>query len=112
MAHAAERPGHYDVIMKMSTRGSRRRAPSETPCPTGGRCDGAGSPDPARYRISVLGHLDCHWSDWLDGLALGCSDDGSTVLTGEVRDQSALYGILMKLRDLGLTLVSVQRIDD
>lgn len=71
---------------------------------TGGR-------EPARYRLRVQGHLDARWSAWFEGLALTHESDGTTNLTGIVTDQAALHGVLTKIRDLGLTLVSVAAID-
>ena len=63
---------------------------------------------PARtYNVCVKGHLDRCWSDWFDGLTLTQLADGTTVLAGIVADQAALHGILAKIRDLGLTLISV-----
>ena len=61
------------------------------------------------YRITVEGHLESHWARWFDGVALSRDPRGRTVLSGSAIDQSALYGILLQLRDLGLTLVSVSR---
>ena len=66
---------------------------------------------PRRYHIAVDGHVDPSWSDWLDGLTVVQHDDGTTSLAGEVVDQAALYGLLGRLRDLGATLLSVQRLD-
>jgi hypothetical protein len=63
------------------------------------------------YEIQVEEHLDWHWSAWFDGWALTHRADSTTVLLGPVADQSALYGILGRARDLGLTLISVQRMD-
>lgn len=57
--------------------------------------------------IRVKGHLDTHWAEWLDGLAITHSEQNETILSGPVRDQAALYGLIGKLRDLGLPLVSV-----
>jgi len=59
------------------------------------------------YRIKVLGRLDASWSDWFNGMAV-IFLDGVTVLTGEVADQSVLHGLLAKIRDLNLTLVSLE----
>ena len=61
------------------------------------------------YEIRVQGRLDDRWSTWLDGLTLSQTDDGTTVLRGLVADQAALHGLLHKLRDIGLPLVSVAR---
>ena len=64
----------------------------------------------ALYKIKVKGHLDPSWSGWLDGLAIEPQAQGETLLTGPVRDQAALHGLLNKIRDLGLLLLSVERI--
>ena len=61
--------------------------------------------------IRIKGHIDEHWSDWFDDLTITHTDQGETLLTGEVADQAALYGLLAKLRDLGLPLLSVNRIE-
>lgn len=63
------------------------------------------------YQIRVEGHLDSGWTDWFDGLTITREDGGNTLLTGEVVDQSALYGLLKKIRDLGMSLISVLRVD-
>ena len=59
------------------------------------------------YRIRVKGHLDDRWSDWLGGLAIQRQEDGTTLLVGPVVDQAALHGVITRIRDLGLTLLSV-----
>ncbi len=64
-------------------------------------------PEPGRYEIRAKGHLDPRWAAWFDGLSLTREPDGTTVIHGPVLDQAALYGLLLKLRDLGLPLVSV-----
>jgi hypothetical protein len=61
-----------------------------------------------RYEIRVEGHLTADWSDWFEGLAVCQEPSGETVLSGSL-DQAALHGVLAKLRDLGLTLVAVNR---
>lgn len=61
------------------------------------------------YRITVKGALDENWSVWFDGLAITHDADGNTTLEGVVRDQTALYGLIGKVRDLGLTLLVVER---
>jgi hypothetical protein len=66
---------------------------------------------PAGYRLRVAGHLDDHWSPWLGDLTLAHEDDGTTSLTGAVADQAELHGLLTKVRDLGVTLISVEAID-
>jgi hypothetical protein len=62
---------------------------------------------PGRYEIRLKGHLDTRWAAWFDGLALSHDSDGTTVIHGPVADQAALHGLLQKVRDLGLPLVSV-----
>lgn len=63
------------------------------------------------YEIRVEGHLDRGWEEWLEGLVLTHTETGETILTGPLRDQSALYGVLMRMRDLGLTLISVRQVE-
>jgi hypothetical protein len=65
---------------------------------------------PARYRIRIRGHLDPAWSTWFDGLTITLEDDGSTELAGPLVDQGALFGLLARLRDLGATLLLVERL--
>ena len=60
-----------------------------------------------RYQIRVRGHLGSHWATWFDGMTLTLHDDGTTVISGTVADQSALHGLLRRLNDLGVALVSV-----
>jgi hypothetical protein len=62
---------------------------------------------PLIYHIRIKGHLGPHWSDWFGGLTITLEDTGETLLTGLVVDQAALHGVLKKVRDLGLPLVSV-----
>ncbi|MFL5657184.1 MAG: hypothetical protein ACJ8CB_23740 [Ktedonobacteraceae bacterium] len=59
------------------------------------------------YQIVVKGHLDSEWSDWFDGLTITMVDNGETVLSGPIVDQTALHGVLIKIRDLGLPLLSL-----
>lgn len=78
---------------------------TERPTPT---------PDPPeadRYEIRLAGHLDSHWTAWFDGLAVKRERDGTTVISGAIADQAALHGLLQRVRDLGIPLVSVNRID-
>lgn len=61
------------------------------------------------YRVHVLGHLDDRWSDWIGDMTPQRQADGTTVLVGPVIDQAALYGVITRVRDLGLPLLSVNR---
>jgi len=63
------------------------------------------------YQIRVGGHLDRQWADWFGDMTIAYEDDDETVLTGPLTDQAALFGILTRVRDLGLTLLAVNRID-
>jgi hypothetical protein len=71
---------------------------------------GSGAPS-EHYEIRLDGRLDDRWAAWFDGLALSHEDDGTTTLQGPVTDQTALHGLLQKIRDLGLPLVSVTHLD-
>lgn len=62
------------------------------------------------YQLRVKGHLDPRWSDGFDGLIITLEDNGDALLTGPVADQAALYGLLKRLRDLGLPLLAVNRL--
>jgi hypothetical protein len=62
-------------------------------------------------QIRVKGHLDSQWSDWFDDLTVTLDEDGTTLLTGPVVDDAALYGLLKKMRDSGMGLLSVNRIE-
>ena len=62
------------------------------------------------YHIRVTGHLGRQWTDWFDGMTIILEDNGDTLLIGPVLDQAALYGLLKKVRDLGMPLVSVIRV--
>jgi hypothetical protein len=63
------------------------------------------------YEIRVSGSLDARWTVWFDGMTLANDQDGTTLISGVVADQSALHGVLHRLRDAGLPLISVTRID-
>jgi hypothetical protein len=67
---------------------------------------------PAGYLLRVSGHLDPHWSQWFAGLALAHEADGTTTLTGPVADQAELHGILSRIRDLGVVLISVTPVEE
>jgi hypothetical protein len=64
-----------------------------------------------RYEIRLKGHLDARWAAWFDGLSLTHEGDGITVIHGPVVDQAALHGLLRKVRDVGLPLISVMRVE-
>jgi hypothetical protein len=63
------------------------------------------------YEIRLHGRIDPRWSPWLDGLEITSDSDGTTVLHGPVADQSALHGLLARLRDIGLPLISIARLE-
>ena len=63
------------------------------------------------YEIRIKGHLGAQWADWFGDVTIVLEDNGETLLTGEVIDQSALHGLLRKVRDLGMPLVSVNRVE-
>ena len=72
---------------------------------------GAGSGRPAIYQIRLKGHLDRRRSDWFEGMIITLEQGGETLLTGPVEDQAALHGLLRKVRDLGLPLIAVVRVE-
>jgi hypothetical protein len=65
---------------------------------------------PLVYQIRIKGHLGRQWTDWFEGLTITLDDNGDTLLTGSVVDQAALHGLLKKVRDLGIPLLSVNRV--
>ena len=69
------------------------------------------SSQPTIYQIRIEGHLDDQWTDWFSGLTIALEENGDTLLTGPVPDQAALFGLLKKVRDLGMPLVSVNRVE-
>lgn len=66
---------------------------------------------PMIYQIRVTSHLRSDWTDWFEGLTITLEENGDTLLTGPVVDQAALHGLLKKVRDLGMPLVSVNRVE-
>jgi hypothetical protein len=70
----------------------------------------APSGQPMIFQIRINGHLDRQWTDWFEGLTISLEEHGDTLLTGPVADQAALHGLLKKVRDLGLPLVSVVQV--
>lgn len=86
---------------------SRDRTPDLCSASSVGGCDGAGF-----YEIRVEGRLGQRWSSAFDGLEVVATDDGTTVIRGPVVDQSALHGLLHRLRDIGVDLVSLARVED
>ena len=69
------------------------------------------SPEPGQYEIRLDGRLHSRWAAWFDGMRLINESDGTTVLSGPVVDQAALHGLLQKVRDVGLPLISVTPLD-
>lgn len=76
-----------------------QKLPGESPNPAWNQ--------PLTYQIKISGHLGSEWRDWFDGLTVTPEEDGNTLLTGPVVDQAALHGLLKKVRDLGIPLISV-----
>ena len=68
-------------------------------------------PHTTAYQICIEGHLGQQWADWFEGMSITPEASGNTLLTGTLPDQAALHGLLKKVRDLGMTLVSINRID-
>ena len=63
------------------------------------------------YQIRIEGHLDDQWTDWFGGLTITLEESGDTLLTGPVTDQAALFGLLRRVRDLGMQLISANLVD-
>jgi hypothetical protein len=77
---------------------------SETQAPSGRR------PESGQYEIRIRGHLEPRWAAWFEGLTLTREAEGTTLIRGPVADQAALHGLLQKVRDVGLPLVSVRNV--
>ena len=82
------------------------------PTAPGSGASGIGHDRPCRYEICVRAHLGPRLAAWFDGLDLAAHDDGTTVISGPVVDQAALYGLLQRLRDVGIPLVSLTEMPD
>jgi hypothetical protein len=67
--------------------------------------------EPMVYQIRIEGHLDRRWTDWFGGMTITLKDNGDTLLAGPVVDQAALHGLLRKIRDLGMPLISAVRVN-
>ncbi len=78
---------------------STKRNPKTDPC------------QPVVYQIRIRGQLGTQWTEWFEGLTITLEDNGDTLLTGPVVDQAALHGLLKKVRDLGIPLISVTRVE-
>ena len=78
---------------------------------TEARAQQGNPPEAGRYEIRLQGRLDARWAAWFDATSLTTDSDGTTVLRGQVADQAALHGLLQKVRDLGLPLISVTHLD-
>lgn len=70
-----------------------------------------GHHESGHYEIRIKGHLDARWAEWFEGMDFGHASDGTTTLSGPMIDQAALFGLLKKVRDLGLPLVAVIHVD-
>jgi hypothetical protein len=68
-------------------------------------------PEAGHYEIRLMGRLDAHWAAWFEGLTVHQAADGTTVIGGRIADQAALHGVLQRVRDLGLPLVAVTRLE-
>jgi hypothetical protein len=76
-----------------------------------GPTSGPPLPEAGQYEIRLKGHLDAHWTSWFEGLEVSQEPGGTTVISGPIADQAALHGVLQRIRDLGLPLVSLARVE-
>ena len=95
------------MLPQMAPAGDDHRPPSGAPCQQGHRHEDG----PVKYEIRVEGIIDQSWSQWFDGMQITTESGGETVIAGEVADQATLHGLLTRVRDVGLALVSVLRTD-
>ena len=93
------------MVIRAHHIGSYLQAMSETHASRGRR------PEAGQYEIRLQGHLEARWAAWFDGLTLTRERDGTTLIHGPVVDQAALHGLLQKVRDVGLPLVSVRNVE-
>jgi hypothetical protein len=109
------RPHHIPFYLSISQRISETPAeihPAKQQLKGGQMSEISAGPhhSPGRYEIRLKGHLDSRWAAWFDGLSLTNENDGTTIICGPVADQAALHGLLQKIRDLGLPLISVNHL--
>jgi hypothetical protein len=71
----------------------------------------AANSEPTAYHIRIKGHLGAQWSDWFEGLTITLEEHGDTLLSGPVADQAALHGLIKKVRDLGMPLISIMCVE-
>jgi hypothetical protein len=84
--------------------------PQQSKVPSNGLEPETDPGQPTLYQIRVKSHLRSDWADWFEGLTITLEEDGDTLLTGPVVDQAALHGLLKKVRDLGIPLISVNQV--
>jgi hypothetical protein len=108
------RPHHIAFYLSITSERPKRRLiyPSRRQVKEGQMSEISTGPhhSPDRYEIRLRGHLDSRWAAWFNGLNLTNESDGTTIIHGPVADQAALHGLLQKVRDLGLPLVSVTQV--
>ena len=99
------KPKETSATRQRSIEGSNTERSTMSEIPTGSHSDAG------RYEIRLQGHLHSRWAAWFDGLSLTNEPDGTTLISGIAVDQAALHGLLQKVRDVGLPLVSVTSVD-
>ena len=103
-------PSHAPFVQQGS-KGKARATLNPVPAPEHPQWKDLEGGKTAVYKIRVKGHLEGHWSEWFDGLVISNLKNGEAVLSGEIVDQAALHGVLIKVRDLSLPLLAVSRVD-